>query len=127
MFGLLPPPLRSAWHGPNITWFARACCELTSLYGSLFELCGVVEALHFAVRWNRQGLYRSRWGNYDLIQNVGYLTASRGLVAADLLAARLQGQDVQRSGFFEVVRGQLDWDSQAAEEPLPEDVQTLFA
>jgi hypothetical protein len=127
LFGLIPPPLRSAWHGPNITWFARACCDVAKTYGSLFPLSGVVEALYSAVRWNRQGLYRSRWGNYDLIRDAGYITASRGLVAADILAAKLQGQDVARSAFFDVVREELGWDAEAAEAVLPEDGRIQFA
>ena len=120
MFGLLPQPLRDAWHGPNITYMARVCCDLAKLYGALFELHGIAEALYSAVRWNRQGLYRSRWGNYDLIHNSGYLTAGRGLVSADILACRLQGQDVNRSAFFDVVREELGWDEQAATETMPE-------
>src|SRR5581483_9405912 len=127
MFGLIPAPLRSAWHGPNITYFARACCDMGKLYGSLFELCGVVEGLYSAVRWNRQGLYRSRWGNYDLIRDAGCLTASRGLVSADLLASRLQGQDVSRSAFFDVVRTELGWDAEAAGAPIPDDLRNLLA
>lgn len=64
----------------------------------------MVEGLYSAVRWNRRGLYRSRWGNYDLILDSVYVTASRGLAGADILAARLQGQDVHGSAFFDVVR-----------------------
>ena len=127
LFGLIPHPLRDAWHGPNITWFARACCEVAKLYGSHFELCGVVEGLFSAVRWNRSGMYRSRWGNYDLIRDAGFITASRGLVSADILASRLQGQDVNRSAFFDVVRKELGWDPAAAAEPLPEGTETVFA
>ena len=126
MFGLIPLPLRSAWHGPNITWFARACCWMAELYGELFDLCGVVESLYSAVRWNRQGLYRSRWGNYDLIRDAGYITASRGLITADILAARLQGQDVKKSAFFDVVRAELGWDEEAAQAELPNAVKMLF-
>ena len=126
-FGLLPEPLRSRWHGPNITYFARVCCDLAKQYGSLFPLYGLVEGLYSAVRWNRQGLYRSRWGNYDLISNAGYVTASPGLVSADILASRLQGQDVLRSAFFDVVREELGWDADVAEQPLPDELTTIFA
>jgi sirohydrochlorin ferrochelatase len=127
LFGLIPEPLRSRWHGPNITYFARVCCDLEKQYGSLFPLYGMVEGLYSAVRWNRRGLYRSRWGNYDLISNAGYLTASAGLVTADILASRLQGQDVLRSAFFDVVREELGWDGEAAEQALPEELVTIFA
>jgi len=118
LFGLIPEPLRAAWHGPNITYFARVCCDLAKIYGALFPLYGLNEGLYTAVRWNRQGLYRSRWGNYDLISNAGYVTAASNLVSADILASRLQGQDVRRSAFFDVVRAELGWDEAAATEPL---------
>ena len=127
LFGLIPDPLRSAWHGPNITYFARICCEIARSYGALFPLSGVNEALYSAVRWNRKGLYRSRWGNYDLILNAGYVAAGADLVTADILASRLQGQDVHRSAFFDVVRAELGWDESAAADPIPQGTECLFA
>jgi sirohydrochlorin ferrochelatase len=127
LFGLIPDPLRSAWHGPNITYFARVCCDLAKLYGAVFPLIGINEALYSAVRWNRKGLYRSRWGNYDLILNSGYIAASRNLTTADILASRLQGQEVHRSAFFDVVHAELGWDEAAASGSLPPAVQCLFA
>ncbi|HTR38183.1 MAG TPA: hypothetical protein VMH80_19875 [Bryobacteraceae bacterium] len=127
LFGLLPEPLRTAWHGPNLTYLARVCCDLAKLYGAIFPLCGVNEALYSAVRWNRRGLYRSRWGNYDLISDAGYIAAARDLVTADILASRLQGQDVHRSAFFDVIRAELGWDEAAATDPLPPPVLHLFA
>jgi hypothetical protein len=125
LFGLIPHPLRTAWHGATITDFAAVCCDLARLYGSLFPLFGLVEAFDSAVRWDRKGLYRSRWGNYDLVLTDGLFTLSEGLVGADVLASRLQGQDVTRSGFFDVVRDHLGW-PQAAELPLPGDLQAIL-
>ena len=127
LFGLIPHPLRSAWHGPNITFFASVCCDLARLYGCLFPLFGLVEAFESAVRWDRGGLYRSRWGNYDLVLTDGVFTLSEGLVGADLLASRLQGQDVLRSGFYDVVRDRLGWSPAAAAAPLPVDLQATLA
>jgi len=126
LFGLIPEPLRDRWHGPNLTYMARVCCDIAKRYGALFPLCGLNEALYSAVRWNRKGLYRSRWGNYDLISNAGYVAASRDLVSADILASRLQGQDVHRSAFFDVIRAELGWDERAAADALPQPVQFLF-
>ncbi len=127
LFGLIPHPLRAAWHGPNITHFARVCSDLAKLYGSLFDLVAINEGLYSAVRWDRRGLYRSRWGNYDLITDAGHLIASRNLAAADTLAARLQGQEISRSAFFDVVRAQLAWDDAAEQTVLPTALRTLFA
>jgi hypothetical protein len=127
LFGLIPHPLRSAWHGPNITHFGSVCCDVACLYGSLFPMFGLVEAFASAVRWDRKGLYRSRWGNYDLVPTDGIFTFSEGLAGADILASRLQGQDVHRSGFYDVVRERLGWSQTAAEMPLPVDLQAILA
>jgi hypothetical protein len=126
LFGLIPHPLRTEWHGPDITHFASVCCDLARLYGSFFPLFGVVEAFDSAVRWDRKGLYRSRWGNYDLVLTDGLFTMSEGLVGADLLASRLQGQDVLRSGFYDVVRERLGWSDAEAEMTLPGDLQAML-
>jgi hypothetical protein len=126
LFGLIPAPLRTAWHGANITDFASVCCGLARLYGSLFPMFGLVEAFYSAVRWNRKGLYRSRWGNYDLALSDGVITLSGGLAGADILASRLQGQDVTRSAFFDVVRHELEWPDTAATQPLPADLQSML-
>ena len=74
------------------------------------------------MRWNRRGLYRSRWGNYDLIPHPGLVTFSRDLAAADVLASRLQGRQVHDSTFFQVVRQELGYPEQIARLPIPEDL-----
>lgn len=124
LFGLIPHPLRTKWHGTSIIDFATVCCDIAHVYGSLFPLFGMVEAFDSAVRWDRKGLYRSRWGNYDLVVTEGIFTVSEGLVGADVLASRLQGQDVGRSGFFDVVRARLRVSSEAESLSLPLKLQT---
>lgn len=127
LFGLIPDPLRSEWHGPNITYFAQVCCDLARMYGALFRLYGLVEGIHCAVRWDRRGLYRSRWGNYDQIPNPGFAVLSEGVAAADILASRLQGQDVRRSAFFDVVARELGVNDEARRRALPEAWLRKFA
>lgn len=127
LFGLIPAPLRARWHGPSITYLARVCCSLAKLYGSLFDLYGVVESVNGAVRWDRRGLYRSRWGNYDVVPAPGVATASRGIAGADVLAARLQGQDPRRSAYYEVVESELGLPEGALSLALPEDWSRRFA
>lgn len=126
LFGLIPHPLRAEWHGPDITYLASVCCDLARIYGGLFPPFGLVEAFDSAVRWDRQGLYRSRWGHYDLVLTDGLFTLSGGLVGADVLASRLQGQDVSRSGFFGVVRDRLGLPAEAVELALPDDLRATL-
>ena len=102
--------------------FARVCCDVAKIYGCLFQLYGMVEGLHVAVRWHRQGLYRSRWGNYDLIPHPGLVTLSRELPIADVLASRLQGRQVQTSAFFKVVQQELGFSDTLAQWPIPENL-----
>ncbi len=118
LFGLIPSPLRTAWHGPNLTYLARVCCDLAKLYGAIFDPYGMVEGLNVAVRWDRKGLNRSRWGNYDVIDQPGLLTLSPGFVTADVLASRLQGQNVTRSAFFDVVAAELGLPDQPVHAPI---------
>ncbi len=118
LFGLIPAPLRTEWHGPNLTYLARVCCDLAKLYGALFDTYGLVEGLNVAVRWDRKGLNRSRWGNYDVIDQPGLLTLSSDFVTADVLASRLQGQDVTRSAFFDVVAYELGLPDRAVHAPI---------
>ena len=37
LFGLIPHPLRTAWHGLDITHFASVCCDLARIYGALLS------------------------------------------------------------------------------------------
>jgi len=122
LFGLIPVPLRSAWHGRSVAHFARVCCDIARIYRCLFRTFGMVEALNVAVRWNPKGLYRSRWGNYDLIPNTGMVTLSANLATADVLASRLQGLPVDDNQFFQTVREELGFPAAAAELPIAEEL-----
>lgn len=117
-FGLLPGPYRGAWHGPDVTYFSRVCSEIGRIYGALFDTYGLNEAFNVAVRWNREGLYRSRWGHYDLTSGGNTMTLSRGLAGADLIACRLQGQDPRRSAFYDQASEILDVDRSRYLDPI---------
>lgn len=122
LFGLIPIPLRTTWHGRSISHFARVCCDLAKIYRCLFSVYGMVEALHVAVKWNPKGLYRSRWGNYDLVPNPGIVTLSPDLATADVLASRLQGHSVDRNEFFRTVQREIGYPEEAARLAIPTDL-----
>ena len=122
MFGLIPTPLRTTWHGRSVAHFARVCCDIAKIYRCLFRTYGMVEALNVAVKWNPKGLYRSRWGNYDLIPNTGIVTLSPNLATSDVLASRLQGLPVDDNEFFQTVRDEIGFPEAAARLPIPEDL-----
>ena len=125
-FGLLPGPYRGQWHGPDLTYFARVCAELARIYGTLFSGFGLNEAFNVGVRWDRGGLYRSRWGHYDLVPGGSTMTMSRGFAPADYLACRLQGQDPNRSAFYDNVSRILGTERSRYTEELPESLMRRF-
>ena len=127
LFGLIPTPLRTAWHGRTVAHFARVCCDIAKMYRCLFRTYGMVEALNVAVKWNPRGLYRSRWGNYDLIPNTGIVTLSSNLATSDVLASRLQGLPVDNNLFFQTVRDEIGFPEAAARLPIPEDLVARLA
>ncbi len=127
MFGLIPTPLRTKWHGRTVAHFARVCCDIAKIYRCLFRTYGMVEALNVAVKWNPRGLYRSRWGNYDLIPNTGIVTLSPNLATSDVLASRLQGLPVDDNLFFQTVLDEIGFPEAAARLPIPEDLVARLA
>lgn len=126
-FGLLPDTLRSRWHGPNLTYMARVCCDMVRLYQALLNGIAVVEGLHTAIRWDRQGLYRSRWGHYDIIPDPALVVASSAFGDCDAIACRLQGHDPQRSAFFDMIREELGIEDAAHTTPVPPEAAATLA
>ena len=66
----------------------------------LFPLFGLIEAFAWAVRWDRKGLYRSRWGNYDLVPGDGIFTFSEGLVVLTYSPAGCKDRTWNEAGFM---------------------------
>jgi hypothetical protein len=122
LIGLIPTPLRTMWHGRTVAHFARVCCDLARIYRCLFRTYGMVEALNVAVKWNPKGLYRSRWGNYDLVSSPGIVTLSPNPATADVLASRLQGHAVDRNEFYQTVRAEIGFSEMAGQLPIPQDL-----
>jgi hypothetical protein len=98
------------------------CCDLARIYRCLFRTYGMVEALNVAVKWNPKGLYRSRWGNYDLVSSPGIVTLSPNPATADVLASRLQGHAVDRNEFYQTVRAEIGFSEMAGQLPIPQDL-----
>ena len=93
LFGLIPDPLRTRWHGADDLGLLRTMVDLAMLYGSLFRLHGMVEAITAAVHWREGGRYRSRWGRYDLVEQPGVVVSSAHVGAVDAYCELLQGID----------------------------------
>jgi uncharacterized protein (DUF362 family) len=83
MFGMIPDPLKSWWHGPNDKHLATSIIDINKIYASLFSLYGICEAIRFAVVDNPQGKVKAPWGTYDIAENLGVIATGRSLIQLD--------------------------------------------
>jgi uncharacterized protein (DUF362 family) len=89
VFGMIPDPLRSWWHGPNDKHLATSIIDMNKIYASLFNLYGICEAIRFAVVDNPQGKVKAPWGNYDIAENLGVVATGRSLIQLDAVLCGL--------------------------------------
>jgi len=74
VFGLIPDPLRSRWHGPNDEWLGRSIVDVNKVYAALFRVYGICEALHYATLSDPEGDVKVPWGSYSVAENFGVLS-----------------------------------------------------
>ena len=74
VFGLIPDPLRSWWHGPNDEWLGRSIVDVNKVYAALFRVYGICEALHYATLSDPEGDVKVPWGSYSVAENFGVLS-----------------------------------------------------
>lgn len=91
LFGLVPDPLRSWWHGPHDDWLGRSIVDINKIYAALFNVYGICEALRSAIVSDPQGAVRVPWGSYSIVKDPGILAFSRDLVSLDATLCALIG------------------------------------
>ena len=100
LFGLIPDPLRSWWHGPNNEWLGRSIVDIIKIYSALFKVYGICEALQHAIVNNAQGDVKTPWGSYDILKDLGVLAFSRDLVSLDAVLCGLIGADPEKISYL---------------------------
>lgn len=83
MFGLIPDPLRSWWHGPADKFLSRNIIDLNKVYHAFFNVYGICEAINSAIISNPKGSIKTSWGNYDVLKNLGFAWSSNNLISLD--------------------------------------------
>ncbi|MDH5782749.1 MAG: DUF362 domain-containing protein [Candidatus Bathyarchaeota archaeon] len=102
LFGLIPDPLRSWWHGPNDEWLGRSIVDINKIYVALFRVYGICEALRYATVSDSQGEVKVPWGSYGIAKDLGVLTFGRNLVALDAVLCGLIGVDPEKVSYIEL-------------------------
>ncbi len=102
LFGLIPDPYRSWWHGPKDRDLNRNIVDIAKLYAATFQLHGICEAFsNFTVN-NPNGEVKVPWGGYDIIQNDGVVAFGPSLIELDAVICSLLKVDSSKVGYLEL-------------------------
>lgn len=91
LFGLIPDPLRSRWHGSNDELLGRSIIDINKIYAVLFNVYGLCEALHSATISDPEGEIKLPWGSYSIAENLGVIAYGRHLLSVDAILCELIG------------------------------------
>ena len=100
LFGLIPDPLRSWWHGPDDRRLADSIVDIAKVYASFFDLYGVCEAINTVTVSNPMGEVKTAWGNYDIVRDLGVVASGPDLVTLDAVLCGLIRVDPEKVGYL---------------------------
>jgi hypothetical protein len=72
MFGLIPDPMRSWWHGQKDERLTASILDIARVYASYFRLYGVCEAFRNLTFSDDQGEVKTSWGCYGVKEVEGF-------------------------------------------------------
>lgn len=107
LFGLIPDPLRSRWHGKDDADLARSIVNINLVYHALFRVFGLVETLTPFALYGEGGEYHTPWGDYELRPAAGVVFAGASLPAVDAVVARACGVDPAGLEYLQLAEGRL--------------------
>jgi uncharacterized protein (DUF362 family) len=100
MFGLIPDPLRSWWHGTNDKWLGDSIVDITKVYASFFRLYGICEAIKQVTISHPEGEIKVPWGGYNIIRDLGVVALGGDLVSLDAVLCGLIGVDPEKVSYL---------------------------
>lgn len=104
LFGLIPDPLRSWWHGPNDQRLGSSIVDIAKVYHAYFDVYGVCEAFKDAVVNDPRGEVDVPWGKYSVMSTSGFVSVGRNLVSLDAVLCGLIGVDPETVNYLQLGR-----------------------
>ena len=97
IFGMIPDPVRSWWHGLNGSRIATSIVDINKVYHSLFNVYGICEALNTTAFPHPEGEFEGTFmGKYNIRKNLGVIAFGRHLVALDTFLLNLTDQWIKQ-------------------------------
>lgn len=98
LFGMIPDPLRSWWHGPNNSRIATSIVDTNKVYHSLFNVYGICEAINTTAVPHPEGKFEGTYtGKYNVVEGFGVMAFGRDLVSLDAILLNLTDQTILQS------------------------------
>jgi len=100
LFGLIPDPLRSWWHGPGDARLGESIVDIARVYASYFPLYGVCEAFREATAMSPEGEVKVEWGRYDVVKDLGFASLGGNLMNLDAVTSAIMGVDPSKVSYL---------------------------
>jgi uncharacterized protein (DUF362 family) len=122
MFGLIPHPNRSNFHGINNCEVDQNIVDINKIYDSIFNLVGITEGLFTCVASGSNGQYKTSWGSaYDVIKNAGLVVFGTNLAHLDAYTLKLIGNYPERVRHLRLAKEVFgEWDNKFIESTKPQ-------
>jgi hypothetical protein len=102
LFGLVPDPFRSWWHGPKDRDLSRSIVDIAKLYASAFTIHGVCEAFSSYTVNDPRGEVKVPWGAYSVVKGDGFVAHGPSLVELDAVLCALIRVDSSTVGYIQL-------------------------
>ena len=107
LFGLIPDPMRSWWHGVNDCDLSHNIIDIARLYKAYFNLFGVCEAIDNFTVDNPEGEVKVPWGAYSVAYSEGFASCGSNLIELDAVLCNLIKVDPEKVGYICLGEGLL--------------------
>jgi hypothetical protein len=102
LFGMIPDPLRSWWHGPGDGKVAANIVDVNKIYHSLFRVFGICEAVRTTAYMDPAGAHKGIFsGKYSVADGGGFIALGGDLLSLD--AILLEHSDPSKRGIQDAV------------------------
>jgi uncharacterized protein (DUF362 family) len=102
LFGLVPDPYRSWWHGPQDRDLSRSIVDIAKLYASAFTIHGICEAFSSYTVNDPGGEVKVPWGVYRVAKSDGFVAHGPSLVELDAVLCALIRVDPSKVGYLQL-------------------------
>lgn len=90
VFGMIPDPLKTWWHGPGNSRITASVVDINKIYQSLFNVYGICEALNTTAFLDPEGKFKGIFsGRYNVVDGGGVIALGRDLIALDAILLNL--------------------------------------